>query len=153
MIYKIVEISTDKASGHTYVLVHFWWAKADFDAAKPPDRKNDFLMQLRPTGVRIVTDGNGWYKRLSDGKFIDPETLDLEKSQPEWERETYDRALPAEMKANIEAYWQRAEGKSYPTDHADSRIERDNSDPHGVLARPEVTALRGITEERLTSPR
>ncbi len=148
MLYRIEEVSTDKASGHTFVLISFWRRKADARAKKPPRRVNDFLMQLRPTGVRIVTDGNGWLKR-KDGVFVDPDTLDPEKPPPEWERETYDRDLPAEMKANIEAYWERAEAKGYPADHSSSRIQRDDNDPHGVLARPDVAALRGAEAEKL----
>ncbi len=120
MLYKIVEVSTDKASRHTYVLAHFWRRRADYQTGKPPVRSNDFLMQLRPTGTRL----------------IDPDN-------PGEGLETYDRDLPAEMKANIEAYWERAEAKSYPASHSDTRIQRDNSDPHGVLARPDVAALRG----------
>ncbi|KKL49822.1 hypothetical protein LCGC14_2311650, partial [marine sediment metagenome] len=77
-----------------------------------------------------------------------PATLDPEKPEPEWERETYDRDLPAEIKANIKAYWERAEAKGYLPDHSNSRIQRDNSDPHGVLARPDVAALRGKEAER-----
>ena len=126
MIYKIVEVSTDKASGHTYVLTHFWARKADARANKPPRRINDFLMQLRPTGTRL----------------IDPD-------KPELGSETFDRDLPAEIKANIEAYWGRAETKGYPADHSNSRSQRDNSDPYGVLARPDVAALRGAELEKL----
>ncbi|KKN25020.1 hypothetical protein LCGC14_0889020 [marine sediment metagenome] len=147
MFYKIVEVSTDKASGHTYVLVHFWRRKADQKAGKPPDRINDFLMQLRPTGERVVTNAQGWLKR-KDGVFVDLATLGPEKPEPEWERETFDRDLPAEIKANIEAYWERAEAKGYPPDHANASIRRDNSDPHGVLARPDVVALRGKEVDR-----
>ncbi len=147
MFYKIIEVSTDKASGHTYVLVHFWRRKADQKAGKPPDRINDFLMQLRPTGERVVTNAQGWSKR-KDGVFVDPATLGPEKPEPEWEREPIDRDLPAEIKANIEAYWERAEeaeagGKPYPANHANASIQRDDSDPHGVLARADVAALRG----------
>ena len=149
MFYKIIEVSTDKASGHTYVLVRFWRDKAALDAGKPPDRTNDFLMQLRPTGERVVTNAQGWPKRKSDGKFIDPKTLDPAKPDPEWERETVDRDLPTQIKANIEAYWERAEAKNYPADHHNQRIKRDLSDPYGVLARPDVTALEGVAVERL----
>ena len=149
MLYRIVEVSTDKASGHTYVLVHFWRRRADYQAGKPPDRVNDFLMQLRPTGERIVTNVQGWPKRKSGGVFVDPATLGPEKPEPEWERETHDRDLPAEIKANIEAYWARAEAKGYPPDHANVSIQRDNSDPHGVLVRPNVAALRGAGVEKL----
>ena len=147
MFYQIVEVSTDKASGHTYVLVHFWRDKADQVKGKPPDRVNDFLMQLRPTGERVVTDGNGWYKRLSDGVFIDPTKL-ADDDATKWEWETYDRDLPAEVKANIEAYWERAEAKGYPGDQADPRIKRDDSDPYGVLARPDVGALKDTVVDR-----
>ena len=147
MVYKIVEVSTDKASGHTYVLVHFWRRRADYQTGKPPDRINDFLMQLRPTGERIVTNAQGWLKR-KDGVFVDPATLGPDKPEPEWERETFDRDLPAEIKTNIEAYWERAEAKGYPADHANASIQRDNSDPHGVLARPDVVALRAVGVEK-----
>ncbi|KKK80560.1 hypothetical protein LCGC14_2822280 [marine sediment metagenome] len=126
MLYKIVEVSTDKASGHLYCLVHFWRRKGHHTAGKPPARINDFLMQLRPTGERIV----------------DPD-------KPELGTETFDRDLPAEIKANIEAYWARAEAKGYPPDHANVSIQRDNSDPHGVLVRPNVAALRGAGVEKL----
>ena len=148
MLYKIVEVSTDKASGHLYCLVHFWRRKADVRANKPPRRVNDFLMQLRPTGQRVVTDAQGWLKR-KDGVFVDPATLDLEKPEPEWERETFNRDLPAEIRANVEAYWERAEAKGYPADHTNASIKRDNNDPHGVLARPDVVALRGKEAEKL----
>lgn len=148
MFYKIVEVSTSKASGHTYVLVHFWRDKAAFDAEKPPDRINDFLMQLRSIGQRVVTNAEGWPKRKADGKFVDPGTLGPDKLQPEWERETFGRNLPAEIKANIEAYWQRAEAGKFPADHTDSRIRRDESDPHGVLARPDVQVLTTVEVEK-----
>lgn len=130
MFYKIVEVSTDKASGHTYVLVHFWRKKENHQAGKPPVRINDFLMQLRPMATRL----------------IDPD-------KPELGRETFDRDLPTQIKANIEAYWDRAETAEktdtpYPADHRNQRIERDDSDPHGVLARADVAALRGTEVER-----
>ncbi len=123
MFYKIAEVSTDKASGHTYVLVHFWRDKAD--RGKPPDRINDFLMQLRPAGTRLV----------------DPD-------EPELGRVVFDRDLPSEIKANIKAYWTRAEAKAFPTDHTSPAIQRDQSDPHGVLARSDVAALRGAGLEK-----
>ena len=147
MFYKIVEVSTDKASGHTYVLVHFWQKREDFTARKPPYRKNDFLMQLRPTGERVVTNPQGWPKR-KDGVFIDPQTLQLDAPEPEWEREILDRDLPSEIRANIEAYWERALILPLPFDHTSHRIERDERDPHGVLARPDVRAMRGKGIER-----
>ncbi len=125
MFYKIAEVSTDKASGHTYVLVHFWKRRALYRAGKPPDRANDFLMQLRPGGTKLIV-----------------------PDKPELGSETFDRDLPAEIKANIEAYWERAEGKNFPADHTSPTIQRDQSDPHGVLARVDVVALRGAELEK-----
>lgn len=146
MFYRIAEVSTDKATGHLYALVDFWASKADFDAAKPPVLINDFLMQLRPTGQRIVTNAQGWLKRI-DGVFIDRETLVPGQPEPEWERETIDRDLPAEIRTNIEAYWKRAQVRGDSGNKIDSRIVRDESDPHGVLTRADVKALRGAEIE------
>ena len=148
MLYKVIEISTDKVSKHTYVLVHFWRDKAAFDAGKPPDHINDFLMQLRPTGVRVVVDAEG-RRKTKDGRFTDPETLDPDKPQPEWARETYDRDLPTQIENNIKAYWQRAESNNFPADHTDFRIQRDDSDPYRVLTRADVLALKDSTVEKL----
>jgi len=144
VFYRIEEVSTDRASGHTYVLAHFWQRKAHCRSGKPPARINDFLMQLRPTGERIVTNAEGWLKR-KDGVFVDPEAV---QGDEEWERETFDRDLPTQIQANIEAYWERAEAKGYPVDHSNQHIQRDESDPHGVLAREDVRALRGAGVER-----
>ncbi len=123
MLYKVVEVSTDKASGHTYVLVHFWRRKAGRGA--PPDRINDFLMQLRATGEKLAN-----------------------SDKPELGSVTFDRVLPAEIKANIEAYWVRAEAKNFPADHTSQAIQRDNSDPHGILAQSDVMALEDSKVEK-----
>ena len=147
MFYKIVELSTDKRSGHTYVLVHFWERQALYREGKPPTRINDFLMQLRPTGVRAVANASGGLKSKG-GPFIDPSTLGFDRLVPEWEKETYNRDLPAEIMSNIEAYWARAKMKDYPANHSNARIQRDNRDPHGVLARPDVMELRDKEVDR-----
>ena len=164
MYYEIVEVSTAVASGHTYVLVNFWQSRADHDAAQPSFLTEEFLMQLRPTGRRVVTDGRGWMKR-ADGVFVDPETLDRDTSEPVWERETFTRDLPAEIRVNVERYWQNTampqklsgdhtgdaskplyrDGKRVPQGSA--VVARDNSDPQLVLARADVEALRGATFE------
>ena len=104
MNYKIIEIATEKKTGYAFFLVHFWRGKA----AGPPDRINDFMMQLQA--------------KTNDGVSV---------------------GLVSIIRANIEAYWKRAEGKDYPPNHADRRIERDYTDPHGVLAQEDVMALKG----------
>ena len=138
---KIIEVSTDKKTGHTYVLVHFWRSKAARGRSDPPYLIEDFLMQLRSTGRRVIDEGN-----------------------PLAGSETFDRDLPAEIRANIRRYIAEAEKFGYRGDNSSktasggeffakgrrvraqglpiTAIERDNSDPHGVLL-PEVVAMRG----------
>ena len=144
MFYKIIEIST--APPHTYVLVRFWPDRAAFQRAEPPVLTNDFLLQLRPTGQRIVTNPQGWPKR-TDGVFVDPDTLDPGQPEPAWQRELYTVDLPAEIKKQIAAYWQRAQERGERGSNIDTAIRTDLSDPHGVLARPDVIALRGAEVE------
>jgi hypothetical protein len=129
MLYPtIIEVSTDKATGETYVLVKFWKTKAARGRRDPPFLVNDFVMVLRPTG---------------------------------------DRDLRKEIIANISGYVERAEIHGYEGDHStanaitgdaffekgkmirskNARVaeprERDESDPHGVLAKPDVGSLPG----------
>ena len=136
---KIIEVSTGE--GHTYVLVHFWRTKAARTRGEPPYLIEDFLMQLRPTGTRLLDEGN-----------------------PLAGSETYDRDLPAEIKENIRAYIVQAEKYDYRGDNSSqtsaggefyargrrvrvknlpiTAIKRDQSDPNGAL-KPEVKALEG----------
>ena len=97
-------------------------------------------MQLRPTGTRVIDEGNS-----------------LAGS------ETFDRNLPAEIRANIRRYIVEAEKFDYRGDNSSktasggeffakgrlvrpnnrpiTAIQRDNSDPRGALT-TEVKALR-----------
>lgn len=165
MIYELPEISTATVSGMTYVLARYWLSKADRDAGKPPRITEEFQMQLSPTGRRIVTDAQGWWKR-ADGVFVDPETMAFDKSEPEWERETHTLDVPALIRANVEAYWRNvAVPQKLSGDHTTDAtkplfrdgtlvpqrstplIERDNSDPKQILERDDVKALRGSVVE------
>lgn len=148
MFYKIEEVSTEQTTGQAYVLVRFWQTRADFDAAEPAALTNDFLMQLRPLGRRIVTDANGRWKRASDGVFIDRRTL-AGDAATDWELEDVVRDVAAEIRANIAAYWQRAVGRGDATgkDASNPRQARDLTDPHGILALADVIALRGAEVE------
>ncbi|KKN69024.1 hypothetical protein LCGC14_0444960 [marine sediment metagenome] len=150
-----------KATGLTYVLAEFWATKADFDAAKPVLLTEEFMMQLRPTGRRIVTNEDGWLK-TTGGAFIDPETLDSEQPEPKWEREIVTRDVPAEIEENIAAYWEKAKALNLSGDHTSDAtkplykdgklvpqklttplVERDATDPHSILKRADVKALKG----------
>ena len=138
---KIIEVSTGKGTEHVYCLVHFWRTKAARTAVGPPYLIEDFLMQLRPIGTRLIDEDN-----------------------PLAGSETYDRDLPAEIKENIRAYIVEAEkhdfhgdnssrkasaGEFYakgkrvrPKDTPIKAILRDQSDPNGAL-KPEVKAMQG----------
>ena len=142
MLYpKIIEVSTDKDTGHTYVLVHFWRGKAARTRGNAPYLIEDFLMQLRPTGTRLLDEGN-----------------------PHLGSEPYDRDMPAEIDANITAYIVQAEKYDFHGDNSSrtasagefyakgkrvrpkatpiKAVKRDQSDPSGALT-PEVKALEG----------
>ena len=136
---KIIEVSTGK--GHTYILVHFWQTEAARTGGGPPYLIEDFLMQLRPIGTRLLDEGN-----------------------PLAGSETYDRDLPAEIKENIRAYIVEAEKHDYRGDNSSqtsaggefyakgkrvrpkntpiTAIKRDQSDTNGAL-KPEVKAMQG----------
>jgi hypothetical protein len=155
MFYKIVEIATAERVCETYVLVHFWETEQDVTRGNPPVLINDFIMGLRPTATRLKEG-----LEATNGVEVRPEDL-----------ETVERDVPGEMRENILAYWQRATAKGWRGDHsaAGARttqpfsengcvlrregakitepIERDQSDPHGILERPDVQALRGQTFE------
>lgn len=123
---KIIEVSTDKATGCVYVLVHFWKTKAARGRRDKPFLINDFVMVLNPTSN-----------------------------------------VEAQIMSNIWSYAERAEECGYKGDHSTANAittdsfseggkeirrkgapvreprQRDQSDPHGILAKPEVAALPG----------
>src|SRR3990172_5631185 len=100
MVYTKLEVSTHADSGHTYVLVHFWADAAARDRGEAPSLVNDFLMQLRPTGERIVPNAAGHFQ-LKDGSFISREEIVaraplIPPPRPEeFERESFTRDLVA----------------------------------------------------------
>lgn len=122
---KIVEVSTDKATGGCFVLALFWKTKVARTRDDKPFLTNSFVLDM---------------------SGADPET---------------------EIRHQVHAYAERAERLGYAGDHSaasatagdaffeggkeirrkGARVEepreRDESDPHGVLARPEVQALIG----------
>lgn len=157
---RIHELGTVKATGHTYVQATAWHSKADYLADRPAWLTEEFLMALRPTGARIVTNAEGWLK-TADGKFVDPATLGPGTPEPEWALETFTRDVPAEIRANVTAYFVRARVLKLAGDHTSDAtkplykdgvlvpqkassplIERDTSDPHKILERPDVQVLK-----------
>lgn len=161
MEYRIREISTEKSSGLLYVLVDF------YDGGRDPVLTNDFLMAVRDESERFIEDSNGW--RSVNGVFEFPyEEVDGEwvEKDRKWDRETFKVDVPAIIKANIEAYWERASARKLTGDHtgdaskpllrdgkpvvqrASVVFERDQSDLRGVLARDDVQALKNARISR-----
>ena len=148
MFYRIRSISTAKETGLAYIVVDFYAARQDAAQGKQPVLSNDFLMGLRDTEVRLVTDVLGWVK-LQSGKFIHTEVeVDGEwVPLPEDPADPYQRqiaTLPVSdiIHDNIGRYMVRSEARG-DTGSKVGRIQHDESDPHGILVRPDVQALVG----------
>lgn len=155
MLYpKIVELSTDKATGETFVLVHFWKSEAARARRDKPFLINSHVMHLRPTGERPIDPNN-----------------------PGAGKEVYDRDVVAQIMYNIRRYVAAAEQCGYEGDHSSADAvtseaffeggkmirrkgmplrepnQRDESDPLDILAKPEVAALRGKDIDLEAPPR
>ncbi len=146
MIYVINEISTEVGVNQlTYILVDYWLSQASHDKGDPPHLSNDFRIRLRPTGTRVVKDDQGRWKRSSDGVFVFfkdlPEEIDLPGGFFEVEAITID--LPAIIAQAIENYWDRATASGITGSNVNPRIKRDINDPHAILSRPDVQAMKG----------
>lgn len=160
---EIQELSADKESHELYLLIALWATKIGHDNGNPPLITNDFIMQIRPTETRIVTDANGFWKRASDGVFIDPATLEPGDTT-EWEHETVQRPrseIIDEIKGNVRNYFQQAVANKWRGDHTgDSskpffvnnvqqnkgngrRRDTDMTDRWGLLGDTTIAALRG----------
>lgn len=132
-MYQVLEISTHKDNpGFTYVLVDFGGGV-----------KEEFLMQLATEHTRIVTDVDGNWQR-ADGVFVKPPTSPDDKPV-EWMRETVPADVKAQILANLDRFEQRnvVTGKVTGdlTAKGTKAIQRDKSDPQGILADPDVQAL------------
>jgi hypothetical protein len=137
MLYpRIVEVSTDKKTGLPFFLIHFWKTKAARTRRDEPYLINSHVMALRLTDE-----------------------------------------LEPQIMSNIRRYARAAEECGYRGDHstanaitADAFFEgdkmisrkgmplreptqRDQSDPHGILANPEVAALPGKDIDLEAAPR
>ena len=132
MFVRIREVSTDVENGHLYMLVDFWPSQAEYDAEEPPAITNDFLMQL--------------------GRVLAEEGV---------------QEVIRAIRQNLLGYWQRAQKHGWTGDHTGDAsrpfyvegkhfrqrnvaILRDLSDPHGLLATPQVAGLRNAAFEAVT---
>ena len=119
MYYRVAEVSTSKTSGETFVLVEFWKRKADFDAARPPHLTNDFDLQLRVGDVAGEMHAiiKRYWRAAKAGGWSGDHTMDGTKR-------FYRHGKPVAQKGSI-------------------AIQRDLTDPHGILARDDVKAIDG----------
>lgn len=148
MFYEVVEIETEDSEFKlTYSLVRFWRSEEWHDAGKRPDNTESFLSNPVSTGVRIVTDENGWRKRLSDGVFVDPTTLPID-DRTQWERESYTIDVPSRLIEEWEEYWVKYEDEilagQRAADTADRTVRlKDTTERDPVITRSDVASLRG----------
>lgn len=148
MFYRIRSISTAKATGLAYIIVDFYQSFQDAAQGKAPVLSNDFLMGLRDTEVRVPTDVLGRVK-LQSGAFIHTEVevegewvpLPEDPADP-YQRQTVTLRVPNTIHDNIRRYMVRSEARG-DTGNKVGQVEHDESDPHGILARPDVQALVG----------
>lgn len=137
-VYQIQEVKTEKKTGETYVSVRFWPSRASFNKAEKPALEENFIMQLRPIGHRAVKDKEGRTLRQS-GIWASHRAPADDSDPPVTEPVAVD--VPAEIKGNIERFLERH--RHVRGNLKDVAIKTDVSDPHGVLAKPDVAALRG----------
>lgn len=137
-VYQIQEVKTHKGSGEPYVLVHFWPTRVSFTKHEKPAIEEGFTMQLRPTGQRAVTDVEGKVLRQS-GIWASHRAPPDDNDPPVTEPVAID--LQAQIKGNIERFLKLH--RHVRGSLRDPAIETDESDPHGILARPDVAALSG----------
>ena len=137
MIYKVVDLQTVQDTGSLYVLVHFW----DDTAIGKPNLINDFFMQVPDTQTRLVIDGNGDAKTDS-GVVVTPGSGFVEDPDDPLVRETVPFDAPQRIKENIEAYWDRAQGRG-DQGNKSLLVPPALTSGGGVLDRADVQALKG----------
>ena len=147
MYSRIADISTAEFSGETFTIVdvEFWPSEAA-SRRKPPTLTNTFLMQLRSTGRRVVRDASGRFRK-TDGSYISLAELqqlsDLERATIQFATEVFNIDVCGQIDANIRRFAGRAAKRGERGDKRLQRINRGKKDPHGILARADVAAMKG----------
>lgn len=114
MFWQILDIAAHQQG--LYVLAGFWKTRQDWLDEKPVFLVNDFVVQVRRLGQRIVMDQDGNYKRL-DGVFVAPENATEDDEKIGWERETFEVDVPARVRECLSRYARRAEQHRWGGDH------------------------------------
>lgn len=77
-------IADGGSAGFIYWVAEVWDSQADFLTSKPAALIEDGIISVKPGLTEFVTDVQGRYRRISDGEWIDPGTVD-EINVDEWE--------------------------------------------------------------------
>ena len=107
MVYRIVEVTREKVSGRTYLLVQFWLSRADFDARQDAYLTEEFSMSLHPDEARSTIDTNiRNYWRLAQANnwrgdhttdhtkpFFRKDILQRQRATPPLQRDTTDNGI------------------------------------------------------------
>jgi len=144
MPHEIADIATVEAIGGKPVPEQYRPTVVSVRVSEPgqPDRFKDVVFSagtLRTTGTRIAKNARGEWKR-KDGTFYTPDPNG--KTHPplsEFEIETF----AVDPLAVIEETVSRALARGVRLSaKPDSRLQRGESDPHGILSAPTVAAKR-----------
>ncbi len=136
-VYQVQKVKTEKKTGEPYVLVYYWLTRAAFTRAEKPAIEEDFIMQIRPIMQRAVMNTEGKTLRQSGvwaSMSAPPDDSDPTVTEPV----TID--LRAQIRDNIECF---LKGNRDRRGNFTTIKLTDTSDPHGVLAKPEVSSLVG----------
>jgi len=138
-VYRITDVKTIGVG--TYVKVSIWRTKAAAARGDPPSIVNEHIMNLKPVRQRAVKDGRGYTLRQS-GVYASPRAPADDADPPVKENVNVD--VRAEIEANVKRFIDRAHQRALPDlDMSDPGLKPTAADPRGILARPDVAAVKG----------
>lgn len=137
-VYRITDVKTIGAG--TYVKVNIWRTKAAAARGDPPNIINEHIMNLKSVRQRNVTNKDGYTLRES-GVYASPRAPADPTDPPV--KENVDVDVRGEIEGNIKRFIDRAIQTGLPDlDMSEPAWVPDNTDPRGILARPDVQAVK-----------
>ena len=135
-IYRITDVKT--LGEGTYVKVSIWRTRASANKGDPPNIINEHVMNLKSVRQRNVTRLDGYTLRQS-GVYASPQAPPDPDDPPVKEDVNID--VRAEIEANIKLFIDRA-GNLPDIDMSEPSWVPTTDDPRGILARPDVAAVK-----------
>jgi hypothetical protein len=111
MPWRIVSLATVRGTEALHVLVDFWPSEDALKQGEKPHLREEFVMELRAQGERVVTDNDG-NCLLADGTAITPEDAHERLRRGEqlvFQRETFGLTPKEQMVNNIAGFVAMAE--------------------------------------------